>query len=412
MKIYFLNPIRICNKINVNQYFIERNDQSSKEFVIRFISRNIFVYSLSFFVILFSIFIPSIFPNIDSYLKIAYASFGVIFSLILMIFCVYKVKIIKDTLNGKIIVKVINYLCFPKMKFKLDIENTHFYVSTEISQDENGQHATFRLLIINDYKNLVGIDLDTSNIKQKPAKFFYSFNNPSRGNYDHTQFTQILNNLIGNSGVYDNPLLFNINKYLNKPQTTFNFFQELSKYMKFSDHLFTFHLRNPLAYTCVDLIIIIFTFLTNICNILVAIAYLNEKNDTITKLIGVSVFLIGNIIMYILYKIFKYCYENIFRIDCIYSKNFDRVFIGLVKYTITKYVNTFEFQMNNISRFILERKGENFNLKVEFKNNGTQQICTIKNKTQDELEGLAYLLNERLNINSNNNFYSNEDLYS
>ena len=114
--------------------------------------------------------------------------------------------------------------------------------------------------------------------------------------------------------------------------------------------------------------------------------------------------------MYILYKIFKYCYENIFRIDCIYSKNFDRVFIGLVKYTKTKYVNTFEFQMDNIRRFILERKGGNFNLKVEFKNNGTQQICTIKNKTQDELEGLAYLLNERLNINSNNNIDSNEQI--
>ena len=204
--------------------------------------------------------------------------------------------------------------------------------------------------------------------------------------------------------------MFNINKYLNKIETTFNFFQELSKYIKFSEHLFTFYLRNPLAYTFFDLIIIIITFITNIWTILVAISYLNEKNDTITKLIGVSVFLIGNIIMYILYKIFKYCYENIFRIDCIYSKNFDRVFIGLVKYTKTKYVNTFEFQMDNIRRFILERKGGNFNLKVEFKNNGTQQICTIKNKTQDELEGLAYLLNEKLNINSNNNIDSNEQI--
>ena len=226
--LFFKSYQNMQQNTNVNQYFIERDDQSSKEFVIRFISHNIFVYSLPFLVILFSIFIPSTFPNIDSYLKIAYASSGVIFSLILMIFCVYKVKLIKDTLNGKVIVKVINYLYFPKMKFKLDIENTHFYVLTEISQDENGQRPTFRLLIINDYKNLVGIDynfnnlrncfiskymIDTSNIKQKPAKFFYSFNNPSRGNYDHTQFSQILNNFIGNSGVYDNPycsILINI----------------------------------------------------------------------------------------------------------------------------------------------------------------------------------------------------------
>ena len=106
--------------------------------------------------------------------------------------------------------------------------------------------------------------------------------------------------------------------------------------------------------------------------------------------------------MYILYKIFKYYFDNIFRIDCIYSKNFDRVFIGVVKYTKTKYINTFEYQMNNISRFILERVGNssvtNYDLKVIFKNNETQRICTIKNKTQVELEKLAFLLNERLNI--------------
>ena len=137
-----------------------------------------------------------------------------------------------------------------------------------------------------------------------------------------------------------------------------------------------------------------------------------SKNETIIKLIGVNVFPIVNVILYILYKIFKYCFDNIYRIDCIYSKNFDRVFIGLVKYTKTKYINTFEYQMNNISRFILEKEGNssqtNFNLKVVFKNNETQQICTIKNKTQDKLEGLAYLFNERLNINSYNNINAYE----
>ena len=55
-------------------------------------------------------------------------------------------------------------------------------------------------------------------------------------------------------------------------------------------------------------------------------------------------------------------------IDIIYSKNFDRMFIGLVKYTKTSYVNIFEFQMNNINRFILENIGhDNYNLKVILK---------------------------------------------
>ena len=53
-----------------------------------------------------------------------------------MIFCDYKIKLVKDTSNGRVIVKVINYLCFPKMKLNLDIENTHFYILREISQYE------------------------------------------------------------------------------------------------------------------------------------------------------------------------------------------------------------------------------------------------------------------------------------
>ena len=163
--------------INVNEYFVDKNDQSSKEystFDIKFICCSVFVYLLSIFVILGCLIPVMVLPNLDLYLRIAICSPGVIFSLILMFFCVYKVKLIKDTSNGKVIVKVINHLCFPKMKLNLDIENTHFDVLREITQDENGTHESFRLLLINDYKNLVDIDLDTSNIKQKPAKFFYS----------------------------------------------------------------------------------------------------------------------------------------------------------------------------------------------------------------------------------------------
>ena len=63
--------------------------------------------------------------------------------------------------------------------------------------------------------------------------------------------------------------------------------------------------------------------------------------------------------------------------------------------------------MDNISRFILEKEINSnntiFNLQVVFKNNETQQICNIKHKAQEDLEGLAYLLNERLIINTNTN---------
>ena len=383
--------------INVDQYFVEKNDQSSLEYntyTIRFIFCNSIVYLTSFFSLLGSLTLITLFHELDLYVKIAIISSGVIFSLILMIFNVYKIKLIKDTSNGKVIVKAINYLCFPKMKLNLDIENTHFYILKIENYDENGSHEYFTLIIINDYKNLVGIDLDKSNIKQKPAKFFYSFDEVYRGKYDEIEFAQVLNNFIGSSGNYDNPLFFDINKYLNKVQNKFFNDHSLSEYMKFSDHCFTYHLKKPVESSCIDSIFIFISILINIGIIIGEIILLASKNEDGVKLIAVLAVPIVNI----LYKIFKYCFDNILRIDCIYSKNFDRVFIGVVKYTKTKYINTFVYQMNKISRFILESKGNcNFNLKVVFKNNETQQICTIKNKTKDNLEGLAYLLNERLN---------------
>ena len=45
------------------------------------------------------------------------------------------------------------------MKLKLDIENTHFYILREFFQNNEGNRETLILIIINDYKNLVGIDL-------------------------------------------------------------------------------------------------------------------------------------------------------------------------------------------------------------------------------------------------------------
>ena len=128
------------------------------------------------------------------------------------------------------------------------------------------------------------------------------------------------------------------------------------------------------------------------------VSLLSLKNILFYRLIGALTFLVVNIIFCLIYKWVKVCKENIYRIDCIYSKDFDRIFIGFVKYNKKSYANTFELQMNNIDRFILEKQGSKviFNLKVIFKDNNSQQICAIKNKTKENLEGLAYLLNEKL----------------
>ena len=316
-----------------------------------------------------------------------------------MTFSYNRVVLTKDDTNKKILIKAVNHFCIPIFKLNLDIENAHFYVSTS-NNNENVPDET--LIIINDYKNLVGIDLDESDIKQKPVKFLYSFWNISTWKYGGGTSDHI-NNFIGTSSD-DNPLFFNIDKYLKKNSY---FSSKKGKYMRFSDHFFTYSVHNPFGDSCCEAtfhIIIILLHIISFCAAIFLLIKINEDNFKVGVFI---IFPIFNIILHIVYRIIKYCICKISRIDCIYSKDYDRVFIGLVKYDQKNYINTFEYQMNNISRFILEGEGKLFNLKVVLKNNEVQQICTIENKTQEDLQGLAYLLNERLNINYSINIDSN-----
>ena len=389
--------------LNVDQFFVENTVQSFEQlntFVIKSTPWAVIILSI---LVLLGCTIPAlVIPGLVYYLRIIIISPGVIISLLLFTCCKKKIILIKDTSNRKVLIKVMNYLCFPKMKFNLDIENTHFYIRRETYQDAEGYNEYTSLLIFNDYKNLVDIDLDKSNIKQKPAKFLYSFDNIYLGIHDPAQFTHILNDFIGNDS---NQLYFN--KYLDIKKNYFfssNQTSTLREYMVFSDHFFTYHLKAPLSTSCSGICFIIIACFINLCTISASIPILVSENAKIhIKIVVVIFILIGIIIVFILHKIFKYCFGDVFRIDCIYSNNFDRLFIGLVKLNKTKYVNTFEYKIDDISRFILEREGNNYKLKVVFKNNETQEIYTIKKKTKEELGRLAFLLNERLNINSNNN---------
>ena len=93
------------------------------------------------------------------------------------------------------------------------------------------------------------------------------------------------------------------------------------------------------------------------------------------------------------------------RIDCVFSKNYDRIFIGLVRRNENSYKNTFLFQINNIIKFELQQynnSSKSFYLKVLLKeNNISQEIMFIKGKKYNELEGLIYLLNEKINSKEN-----------
>ena len=104
------------------------------------------------------------------------------------------------------------------------------------------------------------------------------------------------------------------------------------------------------------------------------------------------------------------------RIDFVFSENYDEIFIGIVKANKTSYENTFQYEMNLIDKFMVNKNQANgIDLLVVLKNNPkAQYICSIKNILKINADGLVYLLNEKLNLknentNSNNNFNNNND---
>ena len=392
------------NNVGVNQLLNEKNGQLSEEtFIIKFF--NLPIVLIATFISIF-LTLLAIFSKFDLWFRIFLPIFGVIFSLILLYIFVNKIILVKDSFNKKILIKVVNYLCLTKMKLNFDLENIHFYIESKDHVVDNERFTTERLFIINDYKNFVGIDLNENNIKQKPAKCFYSFKRPISGKYSYNQFEKLLNDFVGSSRDYKNPLLFDINTHIQEnKEVKLNYWQK-KKYIKISDFFFTYSLKDYRSnydnLTTIDTIFICILIFFNFCLIFISLGLFIisiENKFYIGLLIVLLSDIIINLIFYSLYKCCKYCKENILRIDFIKSKNLNSIFIGVVKYTKTNYVNTFEFQKDNINKFIYEREGgsnsTNFKLKVLLKNDDkeSQQICTLKKQTQNELEALICYLN-------------------
>ena len=343
--------------------------------------------------------------NFDLYYKIFLSSVGAILILSFLFIVVNKIIIIKDSLNKKIAIKIVNYLCLTKKKLNFDLENIHFYVNSELQVPDDGpSYTTHRLFIINDYQNLVGIDLSESNIKQKPVKCIYYFRSPQLGNYNYQQFEEALNNFVGSPKNYKNPLLFDINKYLKESQKIKPEFEQsikIIKFIKFSEHFFTYY-PNGYKYSfkqlsTIENCLFYFTYffdLVLIFSIFILVWISIEFKNFLVLLIIILVCVVFHLLIYCLYKYCKFSKENLLRIDFIYSKDFERIFIGVVKYTKTEYIETIELQKNDINKFIYEREKDiNFNLKVLLKNDKLHQICTLKKQREDELEGLICFLN-------------------
>ena len=114
----------------------------------------------------------------------------------------------------------------------------HFYYAIEITEDTETKH----FFIINDIKE--SIDLDTTEIKQKPAKLFHHLTLIM----NKRNIEEILNNFEHSSDNYENPLLFDIVNYMGK--NTNNLVKDpqqiIDRFLKFDQHFFTFYIDSPL----------------------------------------------------------------------------------------------------------------------------------------------------------------------
>ena len=276
-----------------------------------------------------------------------------IFIIILILYICYhstksKVEIERD--ENKNVISFKRFNCFGCINKQFELSHFYFY----IAEDSKDCDSFYRLFMIKDFENLSEIDLDTSNIKNIPIKI-YDHLDYILPNKTNNALVKELNDFAGVPQNHKCAFKFNIGEYMKIKPTINNFFLlglngrgGVSKYMKFCENYFTYYITGLISY---------------------------KK-------------------------------EDILRIDFIYSSNFDRIFIGLVNNNGNTYKNTFEYQMNSIDKFILQKIGfedKGYNFKVNLKNNESQQIYLFRIATQEELRGLVYLANEKLTSFNNNN---------
>ena len=117
------------------------------------------------------------------------------------------------------------------------------------------------------------------------------------------------------------------------------------------------------------------------------------------------------------YMFYNYSYllgksgkESFQRLDWIYTNDFDRIFIGVVK-NDTSYVNTFTYTIESIDKFVLEIREGKLCLKIILKNGIDTEICRYTREKDKDLNTFLYLINGQINkinngINGNNQDYT------
>ena len=204
---------------------------------------------------------------------------------------------------------------------------------------------------------------------------------------------------------YKNPLLFDIEKYIGKKrEPSGRIFPIENKFMKFGEHFFVYFLASPYQDVTIDyhsIISCLYIFYTPIfaMTILMIWTAINENQIVIAIIISIVIIAIPMLVCLLHYWCSK-CQFHDARIDFIYSKDFDRIFIGIVNYNQKKYSKTFEYQLDEIERFFFQLpeiiNGDS-TLSIELKSKRIVHIQRFKFLDKFDQEGLEYILNEKIN---------------
>ena len=330
-----------------NPYFIVPEDNR----IIRLsIPKNKQAFIMALFISI-SVMIPPI-PTLAILKGIQYyAPFCIIPILIILLSCKSKIVLIKDKANNRLTVQEKNYFCCNTKTYNIPFEHSDIKVVNNLDFGRcQGCYSfgTNNIAVLNADPNVT--DIDNNNIKNTPLKFVYMFNYLK----ENPNLQLMLEDFIGSK--FNNNIEEEINLYVpnynNQPNLIFPlnlaiFHAPTDVFIKISAHFYMFY---NYPYFC---------------------------NGT------------GN--------------ESFKRLDWIYTNDFERIFIGVVK-NDTSYINTFTYNIESIDKFIVEIREGKLCLKIVLKDGFNNEICRYTREKESDLNIFIYLINGQINkINNGNN---------
>ena len=254
-----------------------------------------------------------------------------------------KLEITKNE-NNEIVVIVTTFGgC--KKRYTFPIESTAFEViSGSVTVGEQEQQ-TVKIIFYN--MSLKEIDLDNSNIRNAPFNCIVIFENYlGRGSEVQSQLSKYSNNYFDNK-INDELKLYVPNFQNNNGNSLFPQFmihddrKGYNQIVKISDYYYVYHAFN----------------------------YYHSADH----------------------------WEAFRRIDWIYSKNFDRIFIGVIQGDNYKKSGT--YNINEIDKFVLKSNNNNnrYCLRICLKDGRSEDLCEFMEQNQKVLDSFIYLINGQIN---------------